>query len=72
MSDYKKRFVKEFKQLQSRIGKLDRMIRKAKLGKLDFTPDCPLELLESQLHHMMQYMECLKNRAICEDIDLKY
>ena len=72
MDDYKKRMVEEFNQLKQRTNKLEKMLRKYNAGKLEFDLDCPVVLLEKQHDAMLKYMECLKQRAILEDIDLEY
>lgn len=68
--DYKDRFEAEFEQLDTRRVKLERMIEKYKAGKLDFTPACPVELLERQLKAMSEYLQCLKLRAEIEGIEV--
>ncbi len=72
MKAYKKRMIEEFNQLKDRANKLEKMLRKDRLGKLDFELDCPYQLLKKQYDSMLAYMECLKERAILEDIDLEY
>lgn len=72
MKAYKKRMVEEFNQLRDRANKLEKMLRKHRLGKLEFEPTCPVHLLKRQYDSMLVYMECLKDRAILEDIDLEY
>lgn len=72
MKGYKKRMVEEFNQLRDRANKLEKMLRKHRLGKLDFELTCSPYLLKKQYEHMLGYMECLKERAILEDIDLEY
>ena len=69
-ADYKERFEAEFEQLNIRIAKLRSMIEKYKTGKLDFTPACPIELLERQLKAMYEYLNCLKTRAEIEGIEV--
>lgn len=68
--DYKDRFEAEFEQLDTRRVKLERMIKKYKAGKLDFTPACPVELLERQLKAMSEYLQCMKLRAEIEGIEV--
>lgn len=68
--NYKDRFEAEFEQLDTRRVKLERMIEKYKAGKLDFTPACPVELLERQLKAMSEYLQCLKRRAEIEGIEV--
>lgn len=72
MKGYKKRMVEEFNQLRDRANKLEKVLRKHRLGKLEFEPTCPDWLLKKQYDAMLEYMECLKTRAILEDIDLEY
>lgn len=69
-ADYKKRFEAEYEQLNIRIAKLRSMIEKYKAGKLDFTPACPIELLERQLKAMYEYQKCLQLRAEIEGIEV--
>ena len=70
--NYKDRMVEEFNQLRDRSNKLEKILRKHAVGKLDFVPTCPMHLLKEQHDAMLTYMECLKQRAIIEDIDLEY
>lgn len=72
MKAYKKRMVKEFNQLRNRVNKLEKMLRKYHLDKLDFEPTCSYSLLKRQYDAMIDYMGCLKERAILENIDLEY
>ena len=72
MKGYKKRMVKEFEDLRDRTNKLEKMLRKMRLGELEFQPDCSYHLLKKQYDSMLTYMECLKERAIIENIDLEY
>lgn len=69
-SDYKERFIAEYKQLAIRYKKLYQMVVKYEAGTLDFTPDCPLDLLKSQLTAMSNYIYALEVRAQIEKIDL--
>lgn len=69
-ADYKERFEAEYEQLNIRCTKLRRMIADYKAGKLDFTPACPVELLERQLKAMYEYLNCLKTRAEIEGIEV--
>jgi len=69
-ADYKDRFEAEYEQLNTRCTKLRKMIEKYKAGKLDFTPACPVELLERQLKAMQEYLTCLKTRATIEGIEV--
>lgn len=68
--DYKERFKAEYYQTKIRYDKLHRMTVKYQAGTLDFTPDCPLDLLLDQKKHMGMYLHALEVRAEIEGIDL--
>ena len=70
MEDYKIRFIKEFKELNERRIKLEKMLVKYRSGTLDFTPTCPIHLLERQLYVMELYEDILRKRAFLEGVDL--
>lgn len=69
-NDYKDRFKAEYYQLKIRCDKLRKMVIKYEAGTLDFTPDCPLELLKNQASAMEHYLYCLEIRAEIEKIEL--
>jgi hypothetical protein len=69
-SDYKDRFKAEFYQVETRCEKLKAMLDKYIDGKLPFTPTCPYNLLHKQYVFMCEYLECLKERAILENVEL--
>ena len=69
-SDYNDRFKAEYFQLSIRIDKLKSMLEKYRNNQLDFVPKCSYELLNKQLEAMIQYKDCLIDRAIIEDIDV--
>lgn len=71
MEEYKERFIKEYKELSDRHEKLDNMIKKYEDGTLDFTPDCPIELLKLQAFYMKMYKNVLEQRCYYEKINLK-
>lgn len=71
-SDYKERFIAEWLQTYIRYKKLSNMVKKFREGTLDFRPDCPLILFESQLKIMAQYLTILEDRAWVEKIDLPF
>lgn len=48
MSEWQKRFVKEYHELRDRFAKLDSMIYRHENGQLEFEPKCPIELLKRQ------------------------
>ena len=68
--DYKDRFKAEYFQTKIRYDKLHKMIIKYEAGSLDFTPNCPLELLCRQAKAMGEYLHVLEIRANTEDIEL--
>ena len=68
--DYKERFRAEYAQTKIRYTKLHNMLVKADAGKLEFTPNCPLDLLREQKAAMGKYLYCLEVRAQIEGIDL--
>ena len=70
MKPYQERFINEYNELSERITKLDNMLKKYKNGELDFTPDCPYELLYTQLVYMVNYQCVLEKRAEIENIKL--
>ena len=69
-ADYKERFKAEYYQLETRIYKLTGMVSSYETGTLDFTPSCPLDLLEMQLNAMKVYAYALRQRAEIEGIEL--
>lgn len=68
--DYKDRFRAEYYQVKLRHKKLSEMITKYAQDKLDFEPNCSLELLQDQLNAMYHYMFVLEVRAKVEKIKL--
>ena len=70
MKPYQERFINEYNELSERITKLDNMLKKYKNGELDFEPDCPYELLYTQLIYMVNYLCVLEERAKIENIKL--
>lgn len=68
--NYKERFKAEYYQLVERREKLTIMIDRYKAGTLDFTPDCPVELLIRQKAAMTAYKTALEKRALIEKIKL--
>ena len=67
---YKKRFIKEYKELLERTRKLGLMLEKYEDNELDFVPDNSLELLKAQYHAMLAYLYILDQRASIENINL--
>ena len=70
MKSYQERFIKEYNELHNKTVKLDNMLKKYKNGELDFEPDCPYELLYTQLIYMVNYLCVLEKRAEIENIKL--
>lgn len=69
-TDYKERLKCEYHQLKDRYEKLHKICIKYEAGTLDFTPNCPLELLKEQKSAMGMYLNCLERRAEIEHIEL--
>ena len=68
--DWKERVQLEYKQLKERYDKLHNMIVKYEAGTLEFTPNCPIDLLKEQAAAMGKYLYVLEVRAQIEDINL--
>lgn len=68
--DYKECFWAEYWQVRTRFEKLTAMIDKYLVGKLDFEPDCPIQLLMTQASYMRMYMQVLEARDKIEKIKL--
>lgn len=66
--NYKDRFKAEMLQLECRIKKLNDLVEKYGAGKLKFKPNCPYDLLKSQLVAMNMYYATLEKRAEIEHI----
>lgn len=69
--DYKDRFVAEYYQTKIRYDKLRNLITQVAAGTAKITPTCSLQVLETQLGDMDQYLADLEVRAQIEDIDLQ-
>lgn len=67
-SDWKDRMKGEYYQLVLRIKGLRAMLAKHHDGKLDFTPNSPINELEYQLRIMESYRRILELRAAADDI----
>lgn len=67
---YKERFKVEYQQLKQRLDELDIMLTKHEAEVLEFTPTCPISMLEDQRYCMDSYLRILKTRAEIEGIDL--
>ena len=70
MTEWQKRFVKEYHELRDRFQKLDVMIEKYEKGQLKFEPKCPIDLLKGQRSTMWNYLKILEERAKIEEIKL--
>lgn len=68
--DYKERFKAEYWQVKHRYDRLHNMVVKYEAGTLDFTPNCPLDLLKEQKAAMGKYLYTLEVRAQIEKVDL--
>lgn len=69
--DYKIRVLGEYYELKERYDKLHKMLIKYEAGTLDFTPTCPLGLLERQANLMGNYLKVLEIRLEMEQIEIK-
>ena len=69
--DYKERFAAEYWQTKIRYKKLRKMLIKSQADKLEFTPTCPIYVLEDQARTMEVYLRHLEVRAEIEEIDLE-
>lgn len=73
-SDYKERFVAEYRQVKIRYEKLKNFCNKIEveemLGKEVTKHDCPLELLREQKRYMGLYLSILEKRALIENVEL--
>ena len=67
---YKERFQIEYRDLITRITKLEGMLSKWECDELDFTPVSSKELLNAQLASMLAYLSILEERARLEDVDI--
>lgn len=70
MTEWQKRFVKEYYELRGRFAKLDEMIQRYEKGQLEFEPKCPIDLLKHQRSVMWEYLSILEQRARIEEVKL--
>lgn len=70
MEAYKERMAEEYRELEERIKKLDAIIDRYYDGTLDFTLNCPIEILRAQRTAMGKYMDVLDIRAEIEGVEL--
>ena len=73
-SNYKERFIAEYRQTKIRYEKLKNFCNKIEvetmLGKEVTKNDCPLQLLREQQKYMGLYLSILEKRALIENIKL--
>ena len=69
-TDYKERFIAEYKQLEIRILGLERMLDNWDHNELNFIPTCPRSTYDLQVEAMTKYLAVLEARAKIEDIKL--
>ena len=69
-SDYRERFIAEYKQLVIRYRALRNMLDKWDRNELDFTPTCPRSTYNMQTKAMTDYIAVLEARAVMEGIVL--
>lgn len=65
---WKERMKEEYHFVKEKYNKLHKMVIKYEAGTLDFTPNCPIELLKEQKQAMGHYLYCLEKRAEIEGI----
>ena len=68
--DYRERFKAEYNQLKIRYLKLKNMLYLWDSGKLNFVPDSPRSMYDTQLRAMKDYKIVLEARATIEGIEL--
>lgn len=69
-SDYRERFIAEYKQLVIRYKGLREMLDKWDHDELDFKPTCPRSTYNMQIKAMTDYIAVLEARAVMEGIAL--
>ena len=69
-SDYRERFVAEYRQIKIRRDKLREMVKRWDAGTLKFTPTCSRDIYGFQLYVMDGYVDILRRRAEIEGIEL--
>lgn len=69
-TDYKDRFIAEYKQLCIRLEKLNSIIKQYYNKTLTFNLSCPIYLLERQVQLMIRLRNILEARADIEGINL--
>lgn len=69
-TDYKERFIAEYKQLVIRYKGLRNMLNKWAMDELEFKPTCPRSTYNMQIKAMTDYIAVLEARAVMEGIIL--
>ena len=67
---YKERALGEYWFVKIKYERLHAVIVKREAGKLDFTPNCPMEQWKAQAAAMGEYLHQLEIKACMEDVDL--
>ena len=70
MEAYKERMKEEYKELKGKYERLHKLLVRFDSKTLDFTLNCPIELLRKQSALMGDYLYVLEMRGFIEDIDL--
>lgn len=70
-TDYKERFIAEYKQLEIRILGLERILDNWDHNELNFKPTCPRNTYDLQLRAMKDYYAVLQMRAVMENIPIE-
>ena len=68
--DHRERLRAEYRQLTTRLDRLEAMLARMDAGTLDFEPTCPRELLGRQASAMSDYACILRERAAFEGVEL--
>ena len=68
--EYKERFKAEYYQTKIRYNSLHKMLVKYEAGKLEFKPNCTINVLVTQKRLMGEYLKQLEIRAVIEEIEL--
>lgn len=71
-TNYRIRFIAEYVQCKIRYNSLHKMLTKLDAGTLEFTPDCPANILRNQKAFMGNYLNQLEIRAEIEKIPLPH
>ena len=69
-TDYKERFIAEYKQLEIRILWLERMLDNWDHNELNFKPTCPRSTYDLQLRAMKDYYAVLQMISVMDNIPI--